>query len=60
MKPVLNVILTHQPASAVAVMLEWWKKCVPPESILLACGGSPAAFEAIPHAAKVFVDEPRE
>lgn len=59
MKPVLNVILTHQPASAVAAMLAWWKKCVPPESILLACGGTRADFDSIPHTAKVFVDDPR-
>ena len=59
MKPVLNILLTHQPADAVMAMVEWWKKCVPRERILLACGGSRADFDAIPHAGKVFVDDPR-
>lgn len=59
MPSVLNLLLTHQPADAVMRMVEWWAKCVPSASILLACGGSRAEFAAIPHEAKVFVDDPR-
>lgn len=59
MKPVLNLLLTHQPAEAVAAMVEWWKQCAPPEHIVLAYGGSRADFEAIAHPAKVYVDDPR-
>ena len=59
MPSVLNLLLTHQPADAVMRMVEWWGRCVPHASILLACGGTRADFDAIPHAAKVFVDDPR-
>lgn len=59
MKPVLNVLLTHQPADTVMALVAWWEKYVPPASILLACGGTRADFDSIPHAAKVFVADPR-
>jgi hypothetical protein len=59
MSNVFNVLLTHQRAEAVTAMLAWWEKSVPRESILIAFGGSRADFDAIPHAAKVFVDDPR-
>ncbi len=59
MKPVLNVLLTHQKSNAVAAMLDWWAKCVPRENIVLAYGGSRADFDALDGAAKLFIDDPR-
>lgn len=59
MPSVLNLLLTHQPADAVMRMVEWWGRSVPHASLLLACGGSRADFDAIPHEAKVFVADPR-
>ncbi len=59
MNRVINIILTHQHASAVARMLAFWSDCVPRESILIAYGGKTAEFEAIEHAQKFFVHDPR-
>ena len=59
MPSVLNILLTHQPADAVMAMVEWWQKCVARDSILLACGGSREDFAALPHGARVFVDDAR-
>ena len=59
MKPVLNVLLTHQKSNAVAAMVDWWAKCVPRENIVLAYGGSRADFDTLDFAAKLFIDDPR-
>lgn len=59
MKPVLNVLLTHQKSNAVAAMVDWWAKCVPREDIVLACGGSREDFDGLDCAAKLFIDDPR-
>ena len=59
MKPVLNVLLTHQKSNAVAAMVDWWAKCVPRENIVLAYGGSREDFDALDFAAKLFIDDPR-
>ena len=59
MKPVLNVLLTHQKSNAVAVMVDWWAKCVPREDIVLAYGGSREDFDALAFPAKLFIDDPR-
>ena len=59
MKPVLNVLLTHQHSNAVTAMVEWWAKCVPRESIVIAYGGSREDFDALPFAPKLFIDDPR-
>jgi hypothetical protein len=58
-KPVLNLILTHQPASAVSTMVTWWTNHVPIESIFIAYGGMRSEFEKIQHTPKVFVDDSR-
>ena len=59
MARVLNVILTHQPAEAVARMLEWWRGFADPAGVLIVAGGTRADFEAIAHPQKIFVDDPR-
>lgn len=59
MKRILNVILTHQAPACVARMLEWWRRHVAAEDILLACGGSEADFRAMEHSQKIFVNDPR-
>ncbi len=59
MKPVLNVLLTHQRSNAVAAMVDWWARCVPRESIVVAYGGSREDFEALTFAPKLFIDDPR-
>jgi hypothetical protein len=56
---VLNAILTHQPPGCVARMLEWWRKCVDLDHILIAAGGSESDFAGIAHPSKIFVDDPR-
>ena len=59
MNSVSNLILSHQPAAAVAKMISYWSRCVPKESIIIAYGGARSGFEAIEHEAKFFVDDPR-
>ena len=59
MKQVLNVLLTHQRNSAVAAMVDWWARCVPRESIVIAHGGSREDFEALTFANKLFINDPR-
>ena len=59
MNSVLNLILSHQPAAAVAKMVAYWSQCVPNESILIAYGGTKSEFDAIQHKQKFFVDDPR-
>ena len=59
MKPVLNVLLTHQKSNAVAAMVDWWAKSVPREDIVLAHGGSREDFDALKFHAKLFIDDPR-
>jgi hypothetical protein len=59
MNRVLNIILSHQPARAVAKMIAWWSQCVPTDSILIAHGGKRTDFEAINHEQKFFVEDTR-
>lgn len=59
MKSVLNLILSHQSAPAVARMLDYWGRCVSRESTLIAYGGTKTEFERIEHNQKFFVDDPR-
>ena len=59
MKPVLNVLLTHQPSNAVAAMVDWWARCVPRESIVVAYGGSRKDFDGLTFAPKLFIADPR-
>jgi hypothetical protein len=59
MNRVLNLILSHQPARAVAKMIAWWSHCVPNESILIAHGGARNEFEAIEHEQKLFIGDAR-
>lgn len=59
MNPVLNLILSHQPAASVAKMVDYWGDYAPQENILVAYGGSKNEFDAIPHQQKFFVDDPR-
>jgi hypothetical protein len=59
MNSVLNLILSHQPADAVARMLAHWSRYVSGESILIAYGGTKSEFDAIQHEQKAFVDDPR-
>jgi hypothetical protein len=59
MNSVLNVILTHQPGDAIAKMVDYWSRCVPHESILIAYGGEKSQFAEIRHEQKFFVGDPR-
>jgi hypothetical protein len=43
----LNVILTHQDPARVSRMLDWWRKIVPADSIMIAYGGPADSFAAI-------------
>lgn len=58
---VLNVLLTHGDARAVAKMMAWWRDeaGVPPGNVLIAHGGRLADCEAVEHPQKVFIDDPR-
>lgn len=58
MKSVLNLILTHQPARAVARMVDYWSDYVPRSSVLIAYGGTPADFQTITHNEKIFIEDP--
>ena len=59
MKPVLNVFLTHQRNSTVTAMLDWWAKCVPKESIVIAHGGNREDFDALTFEPKLFIADAR-
>ena len=59
MKPVLNVLLTHQRSNAVAAMVDWWAGCVPRASIVIAHGGSREDFDALTCEPKLFIDDAR-
>jgi hypothetical protein len=59
MNQVLNLILSHQSAAAVAKMIAYWGRCVPTESIMIAYGGPRSEFESVEHEQKFFVDDPR-
>ena len=59
MSRVLNLLLTHQPAPAVARMLAWWRDHCPPENVLLAFSGKEETFAAIDHPQKFRLDDPR-
>lgn len=58
---VLNVLLAHGPAAAIARMVDWWagQAGAPARDILVAHGGKAADFEAVAHPHKVFIDDPR-
>ena len=59
MNQVLNLILSHQSAAAVAKMIAHWGQCVPSESIIIAYGGPRGGFETVEHERKFFADDPR-
>ena len=59
MNPVLNLILSHQPARAVAKMITWWGQCVSIDSILIAHGGARNEFDEIEHRQKLFIKDAR-
>jgi hypothetical protein len=59
MNSVLNLILSHQSALAVAKMIAHWSTCVPRDSILIAYGGSKSEFDAIDYPQKFFVEDAR-
>ena len=59
MSRVLNLLLTHQPAPAVARMLAWWRDYCPPENVLLVYCGNEKTFAGLDHPHKVRVDDPR-
>ena len=56
---VLNLILSHESARAVARMLAHWSTCVAPDSLLLAYGGSESEFPSIDHKPKFLVEDKR-
>lgn len=58
---VLNVLLTHGTARAVAKMVAWWRDeaGAGAENMLVAHGGIRADYEAVEHPHKVFIDDPR-
>jgi hypothetical protein len=57
MNQVLNLILTHQSATAVHKMICYWKNCVDQDSILIAYGGSRDEFDCIKYEPKFFVQD---
>lgn len=59
MSHVLNVILSHQPPQVVASIVAWWTHYVPVDSILIAYGGTVEDLEAVQHAKKLLVEDPR-
>ncbi len=59
MSRVLNLLLTHQPAPAVARMVAWWCDHCPAENILLVFNGAESDFARLEHPQKVRVDDPR-
>ncbi len=59
MSRVLNLLLTHQPAPAVARMLDWWRGYCPADDVLLAYSGLAEALEEIVHPHKIHVDDAR-
>jgi len=56
-KSVLSIILTHQPAAAIAKMVDYWAEYVPREDILIAYGGPKSEFSAVQHQQRIFVDD---
>ena len=59
MSRVLNLLLTHQPPTAIARMVAWWRDYCPPENVLVAFNGDEAAFDQITHPQKVRVVDER-
>jgi len=59
MSRVLNLLLTHQAAPAVARMLAWWRDYCPPDDVLLVYCGDEKTFAGLDHAQKIRVDDPR-
>ncbi len=59
MSRVLNLVITHASPADVAWSLTIWSAVAPPEQLLIAYGGSQTDFDAIAHANRVFVSDPR-
>ncbi len=59
MSRVLNLLLTHQPAAAVARMLAWWRDYCPADDVLLAYSGPAAALAQIDHLHTIHVADAR-
>ena len=59
MSRVLNLLLTHQSAAAVARMLDWWRGYCPADDLLLAYSGPEAALAGIAHPHKIHVYDTR-
>lgn len=57
MSPVLNLILSHQSAPAIAKMISYWGDYAEKESILLAYGGTEEEFSLIEHSRKIFIPD---
>lgn len=55
---IANIILSHEPAENIKRMMEWWKHCVPVESIVIAYGGSREVFDELDMPG-FYVDDPR-
>jgi hypothetical protein len=59
MESVLNVLLSHQYASGLANLLQWWQPYAASGELLLAYGGTKEHFAEIDFEPKCFVDDPR-
>ncbi len=59
MSRVLNLLLTHQPAPAVARMLDWWRGYCPAGDVLVVFSGTEDALAQIAHPQKIRVDDAR-
>ena len=58
MPNVLNVVLSHQPATDVDRLVEYWDSLLGQNNMLIAYGGPRDSFDQIRFANKLFVDDP--
>ena len=56
---VLNVLLSHQRSEQLGPVLDLWRQTDAAQDLLLAHGGSPADYEQIGYAPKLFVEDSR-
>jgi len=58
MEKVLNVLLSHQPASDVEQLVEYWNSLLDPNNLLIAYGGPRDSLDHINFQDRIFIDDP--